>query len=269
MASRSSGFTVCMSITRAEMPSASSVSAARMAWATSRPLAMMVDVGALRHLDGLADFELLVGAVNDGRLGPAGANEYRAHVRRGRADQRLGGGLIGRRDHHETRQRTGQRGLFHAHLRGAVFADRDAAVRPHHLEVDLGIRRADAELLEALVHHEGRETGDERDLSRQRQPGADRPPCWPRRCRRRRTGRETPWRNRWSWWTWKDPRRRPRCPCSRGPAPPACARRLRAWPAPSFTSNLVLTGMVIEAPVGPVRLPPAWAPCRGTWGCSP
>src|SRR5271157_2295779 len=28
--------------------------------------------------------------------------------------------------------------------------------------------------------------------------------------------------------------------------------------APSFTSNLVLAGMVIEAPVGPVRLRPAW-----------
>ncbi len=42
MASRSSGLTVCMSITRAEMPSASSVSAASRACATSRPLAMMV-----------------------------------------------------------------------------------------------------------------------------------------------------------------------------------------------------------------------------------
>ncbi len=42
IASRSSGLMVCMSITRAETPSASSVSAARMDSATIRPVAINV-----------------------------------------------------------------------------------------------------------------------------------------------------------------------------------------------------------------------------------
>ena len=43
------------------------------------------DIGAFHHLDGLADFELLIGAVDDGRLRAAGADEDRSDVRRGGA----------------------------------------------------------------------------------------------------------------------------------------------------------------------------------------
>ncbi len=41
------------------------------------------DVLALRHFDRLADFELLIGGIDDGRLEPSGADEHRADVRRG------------------------------------------------------------------------------------------------------------------------------------------------------------------------------------------
>ena len=140
MASRSSGFTVCMSITRAEMPSASSVSAASSAWATSRPLAMMVTSVPSATSMALPISNFWSAVVDHRRLGTAGADEYRPHVRRGGAHQRLGGDLVGRRDHHEAGQRTGQPDFFDAHLRRAVFADRDAAVRAHHLQVDVAGR---------------------------------------------------------------------------------------------------------------------------------
>ncbi len=99
------------------------------------------DVLAFRHLDRFADFELLIGGINDRRLEPAGADEHRADVRRGGAHQRLRGGFIGGRNHHEARQRTGERSLLDAHLRRAVFADGNAAVRAHHLQVRVSDRR--------------------------------------------------------------------------------------------------------------------------------
>ncbi len=110
MASRSIGLTVCMSITRAEMPSASSVSAASMRLRHQQAVGDDGDV-ATRPATWMAlpisNFWLAV--IDHRRLGTAGADEDRAHVRRRGADQRFGGGFVGRRDHHETRQRAGQR----------------------------------------------------------------------------------------------------------------------------------------------------------------
>ena len=99
------------------------------------------DVRAVDHLDRLADLELLVAVVDRQRLrrpvrmktGPtcAAAARTSAFVEASSA-----GAITTKSD-----QRTGQRDLFHAHLRRAVFADRDAAVRPHHFHVQVRIRR--------------------------------------------------------------------------------------------------------------------------------
>src|ERR1019366_5002224 len=62
-------------------------------------------------------------------------------------------------------QRAREGDLFHAHLRRSVFADRDSAVGSDHFHVGVGVRHRHAKLLEALVDHERRETGDERDLT--------------------------------------------------------------------------------------------------------
>ena len=130
------------------------------------------DVRARRHFDRLADLELLIRSVDHRRLGPPGADEHRPIVGRRGAHQRLGGCLVGRRDHHKSRQRTRQADLFNAHLRRPVVADRDAAVRSHHLQVRASVGRADAQLLEALVHHEHAEAGDKRNLSGHGQAGS-------------------------------------------------------------------------------------------------
>jgi hypothetical protein len=111
--------------------------------------------------------------IDDGNLGPSGANEDGAHIRRGGADQRLGGDFIRGRDHDEAGEGAGQADFLDAHLGGAVFADRDAAVGAHDFEIDLRIGGTAAKLFEALVHGEGRETGDEGDLAGQSQACAD------------------------------------------------------------------------------------------------
>ena len=103
---------------------------------------MMVTSRAFDHLDRLADFELLIGLVDDRRLGAAGADEDRADVRGGGVHQRSRRHFIGRRDHDEARRasRPGS-DLLDAHLRRSVFADRDAAVRADHLQVHVRDKR--------------------------------------------------------------------------------------------------------------------------------
>ena len=83
------------------------------------------------------------------------------------------GDFIGRANHHEPGQRAGQAQILNAHLRRSVFADGDAAVRAHRFQIHVGKRRGDAQLLEALVHHEHGEAGDERNLARRGQARAD------------------------------------------------------------------------------------------------
>ena len=132
------------------------------------------DVRAFRQFDRLPDGELLVRRVYHWRLGAAGANEYRALELDRRFDQLHHRHFVGRTHHYEPRQRTGQADVLDAHLRRSILADRDPAVRPHRFQIDVGKRRGDAQLLEALVEHEGGKTRHERNFSRRGEAGADR-----------------------------------------------------------------------------------------------
>src|ERR1043166_9051299 len=163
MASRSRGLMGCMSITRAEIRSASSASAARSDSATSNPVA--ISVTSVPSVSSTA-FPM----VNSW----AGANEYRALELDRRFNQLHHRHFVGRTHHYEPRQRTGQADVLDAHLRRSILADRDPAVRPHRFQIDVGKRRGDAQLLEALVEHEGGKTRHERNFSRRGEAGADR-----------------------------------------------------------------------------------------------
>ena len=141
-------------------------------------------------------------------------------------------------------QRAGQRDLLDAHLRRAVLADRNAAVRAHHLQIQRSDRPPQTRSCSKplfMTNTEKLETNG--ILPAIRQARADRRPCWLRRCRMRRSGREIPLRNTSSWWTSKGPRRTPRRPCSRGPVPPASRPKASRVATPSLISNLFCAGI--------------------------
>src|SRR5579883_1412020 len=122
-------------------------------------------IGTLHQLHRLADLEFLIAVIDDRRLRTARPNEHRADMGGGGADQGFGRGFVGRCQHHEAGQGTGQAGLFDAHLRRAVLADGNAAMRPDDLHIEARVSDADAKLLESLVHHERGKAGGERDFA--------------------------------------------------------------------------------------------------------
>src|ERR1700730_11504950 len=97
--------------------------------------------------------------MHNGRFWPASANEYRPEVMGRREDERAHGDLVRRREHRKAGKRAGQSHVLDAHLGWAVLADRDAAMRAYHLQIDIRESRGHAQLLESLVHGEAGETG--------------------------------------------------------------------------------------------------------------
>ena len=84
-------------------------------------------VGAVAELVGLADLERGRAAGVDARhFGPADAEIDRPLVLEHRRGRGLGRLVVGRHDHHEAGQRTGQGDVLDAHLGRAILADRDA-----------------------------------------------------------------------------------------------------------------------------------------------
>src|ERR1700693_3781428 len=116
---------------------------------------------------------MLIGSMDDRYFGPSGAQEHRSYVSRHGEDQRAHRDFVGRREYAKAGKRTGQPQVLNAHLRWSVFAYRDAAVRTHHLQVDIRIRRGYSQLLESFVHGEAGEAGREWNLAARGHAGTD------------------------------------------------------------------------------------------------
>ena len=111
--------------------------------------------------------------VDLGDVGPADAEVDRALV----LEHRLGGGLgrrlVGRDDHDEAGQRAGEGDVLDAHLRCAVFADRDAGVAADDLDVQVRIGDRHPQLVVGVAGDERGEAGDQARLARAGQAAGD------------------------------------------------------------------------------------------------
>ncbi len=108
-----------------------------------------------------------------GTSGTAEPQIDRAVVVEHRGRRRRGREIVGRYDHHEAGERTGQRDVFDAHLGCPVLADRDARVAADDLDVEPGISDRHPELVVGIAHDECGEAGDHARLARRRQPRGD------------------------------------------------------------------------------------------------
>lgn len=120
----------------------------------------LIVVGAAQHL-GLADGELLVVVVEDGRIRSGGADEANAFGVGCQLDGPLGADRVARIENGAAGNGAKHGQIFERHLAGPVLADADAAVRAD--EVDVRLRNgAHADLVESAREERG-ERRDERN----------------------------------------------------------------------------------------------------------
>jgi len=143
----------------------------------------------------------------------------------------------------------------------------NAAVGAHHLEVHVGVGRADAKLLEALVITKAEKLDTKGILPAYARP-APMPTILDSAMPQEMKRSGTPWRNRWSWWNARGPRRIRRCRGSRGPSSASARPNASRVAAPSLSSNLVCTG-ITAAPVSASSTSAGVGAVRETWGYSP